>query len=102
MWGEEARVLVSPLHSCQPLCLMDYASPADFGPPRHVHLRDDEIFRNPEGRIVLWSPAGCSTAEAGDVVILPRGVPRAWRSLDEPVRMEVTTALGDLDLFLNS
>jgi mannose-6-phosphate isomerase-like protein (cupin superfamily) len=98
-WGEAARVLVSPLIDGQAVCVMDYRAPANFGPPRHIHLRDDEVLRLVSGRIAVWSPDGCATAEPGDVVLLPKGVPHTWRSLDTEVHMEVTTAPGDFETF---
>ena len=98
-WGEEARVLVSPLHAGQGMCIMDYRAPSRFGPPRHVHFRDDEILRMMSGRVAVWSPTHCGVAGPGDVIVLPKGVPHTWRSLDEEVHMEVTTAPGDLEIF---
>jgi hypothetical protein len=61
-WGEAARVLVSPLIDGQAVCVMDYRAPANFGPPRHIHRRDDEVLRLVSGRLAVWSPDGSATA----------------------------------------
>ena len=65
--------------------------PAGFGPPRHLHRQDDEIFLIEQGAIALWTPHECRTAGPGDVVMLPKVMPHTWRAYgDDPIRFQVT------------
>ena len=99
-WGERARPRLRRAQTGGQLALLDYGAPKSFGPPRHLHYNDDEIFVVLQGTIALWTPAECRTARPGDVVLLPKGQGHTWRAYGEdPVRFQVTTAPGEFETF---
>jgi mannose-6-phosphate isomerase-like protein (cupin superfamily) len=82
------------------LAVLFYRAPAGFGPPRHLHRQDDEIFLIEQGAIALWTPHECRTAGPGDVVMLPKVMPHTWRAYgDDPIRFQVTVTPGEFEIF---
>jgi mannose-6-phosphate isomerase-like protein (cupin superfamily) len=79
-WGEQARPRLRVAETEGRLAMLFYRAPAGFGPPRHLHRQDDEIFLIEQGAIVLWTPHECRTAGPGDVVMLPKVMPHTWRA----------------------
>lgn len=99
-WGEQARRRIRGVETEGRLSVLVYRAPAGFGPPRHLHRRDDEIFLIEQGTVVLWTPHDCRGAAPGDVVMLPRRVPHTWRAYgDDPVRFQVTVIPGEFETF---
>ncbi|MET0313674.1 MAG: cupin domain-containing protein [Hansschlegelia sp.] len=102
-WGEQVRARVSCAQTIGRLAVFDYRAPRNFGPPRHVHRNDDEIFAIEQGSIALWTPYETRTASAGDVVLLPSGTPHAWRAFgEEPVRLKLIVSPGDFEAFFET
>ena len=99
-WGEVCRPRLTTSQTGGRLAILDYRAPAGFGPGRHVHVNDDEIFILQQGSMVVWSPDASRTATAGDLVFLPRGVPHTWRAYGpEPVHLQVIVAPGRFETF---
>jgi mannose-6-phosphate isomerase-like protein (cupin superfamily) len=99
-WGERARPRLRRAQTGGQLALLDYGAPKSFGPPRHLHYNDDEIFEVLEGTLALWTPAECLTARPGDVVLLPKRLGHTWRAYGEDqVRLRVTVAPGEFETF---
>jgi quercetin dioxygenase-like cupin family protein len=99
-WGEHARVRLRGAQTDGRLSMLVYECPAGFGPVRHLHREDDEIILMERGTIAVWTPRECRTAGPGDVVMLPKGVPHAWRSYgDERVRFQVIVTPGEFEPF---
>ena len=76
-WGEESRIRIGPADSGGQLTILDYRAPAGFGPPRHLHHREDEIL---EFKIVVWTPNLSFVLAPGDVILLPKLGPHTWRA----------------------
>lgn len=55
-----------------------------FGPPRHVHTREDEVFLVLEGDVRFELDGRPLLAGPGTSVWMPRGVPHAFR-VESPV-----------------
>ena len=53
------------------LTILDYRAPAGFGPPRHLHHREDEVIELIEGQAVVWTPNLSFVLAPGDLVLLP-------------------------------
>jgi mannose-6-phosphate isomerase-like protein (cupin superfamily) len=71
-----------------------------FGPPRHVHHREDEIFQVMEGRLLIWCNGETYEADAGGFVCLPRGVPHSFRVVSAtPARIITTVVPGGFERF---
>ena len=99
-WGEQARPRLRAAETEGRLAVLFYRAPAGFGPPRHLHRQDDEIFLIEQGAIALWTPHECRTAGPGDVVMLPKVMPHTWRAYgDDPIRFQVTVTPGEFETF---
>jgi mannose-6-phosphate isomerase-like protein (cupin superfamily) len=99
-WGEQSRVRVSGFATNHAFAVLDYAAPRNFGPPRHCHRNDDEIFIVQEGTLALWTPNKCGTAKPGDLVMLPKSVPHAWRAYGSSgLRLQVIVSPGEFASF---
>jgi quercetin dioxygenase-like cupin family protein len=97
-WGERSRVRISRSAVKGGFAILDYHAPPGFGPPRHRHRKDDEIFHILSGAIVIWTRASCRTARAGDLVLLPCGEAHTWRAVGEAaVHFQVTVTRGDFE-----
>lgn len=57
--------------------------PTGFGPPLHVHAREDELFIIKSGRFEITSGRDRFEVEAGDVVYAPRDVAHTWRCISD-------------------
>lgn len=79
-WGEESHVRIGPADSGGQLTILDYHAPACFGPPRHVHHREDEVIALIEGNAVVWTPNLSFVLGPGDLVLLPKLGPHTWRA----------------------
>jgi len=94
-WGEMACIRALRLDPNNSFCILDYRAPAGFGPPRHLHYVQDEVFQVLEGTIAVWSPDYCGVLHAGDIISLPSGIPHAWKSIDDrPVHLTITVTPG--------
>jgi mannose-6-phosphate isomerase-like protein (cupin superfamily) len=99
-WGEQSRVRVSGAATHHALVVLDYAAPRNFGPPRHCHRNDDEIFIVQEGTLVFWTPDKCGVARPGDLVMLPKSVPHTWRGYGSSrLRLQVIVSPGEFASF---
>src|SRR6266481_3250618 len=79
-WGEESRIRIGPADSGGQLTILDYRAPASFGPPRHLHHREDEVFELIEGQAVVWTPNLSFVLAPGDLVLLPKLVRHTGRA----------------------
>lgn len=59
--------------------LLDQLAPPGFGPPLHVHHREDEPFFVLEGLVRFRCGDREFLVESGGYVYLPKGVPHAFR-----------------------
>jgi quercetin dioxygenase-like cupin family protein len=63
--------------------------PEGFGPPRHIHTREDEVFLVLDGDVTFEVAGRRQLAGPGTSVWMPRGVPHAFR-----IESEIATMLG--------
>ena len=63
--------------------------PEGFGPPRHIHTREDEVFLVLEGEALFDIDGRILRAGPGATVFMPRGVPHTFR-----VQSPVAVMLG--------
>jgi len=75
--------------------LIEWAAPAGFGPPLHLHHNEDEAFYVLDGEIVIDCGDRRFTAGPGDFAFLPRGIPHTFVVTAGPVRgLQITTPSG--------
>ena len=66
-------------------------TPPGGGPPKHVHVNEDELFYVLEGTFEFSCGDQTETAEKGAVVVLPRGIPHTFRNIGESPGMLMNT-----------
>jgi mannose-6-phosphate isomerase-like protein (cupin superfamily) len=77
------------------LTVIEWSAPVGFGPPRHLHHTEDEIFFVLEGEMVVECGDQRWTAGPGDFAFLPHGVPHVFVVSRGPVRgLQLTTPAG--------
>ena len=79
------------------LGLVEAVFPASFGPPRHVHSREDEAFYVLEGEIRFRSGDEEIVGRAGDWVYGPRGVPHSFHTGPDGARALVLVMPGGFE-----
>ncbi len=60
------------------LLILENIFHAPGGPPRHLHVAQDEVFYSLEGEFVFEIGAERFTLKPGDSVLAPRLVPHVW------------------------
>jgi mannose-6-phosphate isomerase-like protein (cupin superfamily) len=102
-WGEESHVRVGPADSEGQLTILDYRAPAGFGPPRHLHHREDEVLELIEGQAVFWTPSLSFVLAPGDSVLLPKLGPHTWRAYGpEGIRFTATFTPSGFECFFQN
>ncbi len=73
--------------------LMQYLLPPDFGPPPHIHKREDECFYVLDGEFDVTCGERTWTAAPGSLVLLPRGIPHTFHTWPtSPVKLLQVTS----------
>jgi quercetin dioxygenase-like cupin family protein len=99
-WGEQSRIRIGPADSGGQLTILDYRAPAGFGPPRHLHHREDEVIELIEGQAVVWTPNLSFVLAPGDLVLLPKLSPHTWRAYGpQGIRFTVTVTPSGFERF---
>ena len=74
-----------------------------IGAPPHVHTREDEHFYVIEGAVQFLDRDRTITADAGSLVVLPRGhVHGFWNLTDKPARMLLIVTPGEFASFFDA
>lgn len=75
--------------------LIEWSAPTGFGPPLHVHDREDEAFYLLDGELVIDCGDQRWTARAGDFAFLPRGIQHTFAVTEGVARgLQLTTPSG--------
>lgn len=75
--------------------LLEWSAPLGFGPPRHVHHREDEGFYVLEGELAVECGERRWTAGPGSFAFLPHGIPHVFVVTQGPVRgLQITSPSG--------
>lgn len=86
-WGEESRLRLSGADTQGALSILENSAPSGFAVPRHIHHREHEIVRVVSGQMVVWTPDRSFVMVPGELALLPKGVPHAWKAYgDQPLR----------------
>jgi mannose-6-phosphate isomerase-like protein (cupin superfamily) len=74
---------------------IEWAAPVGFGPPLHIHDREDEAFYLLEGELAIDCGDKHWEAGPGDFAFLPRGIPHSFVVIGGPVRgLQITAPAG--------
>lgn len=96
--GNTFRTMLGTAETGGALSLVDNLVPAGFGPPRHVHSREDESFAILSGEVEFWVAGESFVRGAGQGAHVPRGTEHAFRALTD-VRMIVALTPGGFEGF---
>lgn len=70
------------------------------GPPRHLHVREDEVFYVLEGHIRIEAGDTTLDAPAGSLAFIPRNVPHVFQCVgDVPARLLVVFTPAGMERF---
>lgn len=82
--------------------VLELVLPPGAGAPLHVHQREDEVFYVIDGVVEIRHGGQTYSAEAGAVIVLPKGEPHAFRNPGEtPNRILITAIPGGLDRYFD-
>lgn len=80
MLGTTMRLIGTAAGTGGRYTVIEQVTPAGWGPPRHIHSREDEIFYILEGTYELHVGDERRTVSSGASAILPRHVPHGFRN----------------------
>lgn len=81
LWFMNGRVTidVAQADNDDGISVINHEVPSGDGPPLHVHRDEDEIFVVIEGKLKLKVGEESLTAEPGQMLLINRGVPHAYK-----------------------
>jgi quercetin dioxygenase-like cupin family protein len=95
------KVLTQDTHG--DLFIIEHANHQKGGPPRHLHLYQDEWFYVLEGNFIAEIGDKRLTLHPGDSVLAPRNIPHAWAYVGEGTgKLLISfTPAGKIEAFFN-
>ena len=100
MLGASIRLIARAIDTDGRFTVFEQTTPAGWGPPRHVHAKEDEIVYVLDGTYEVSLGNERRTVSAGGCAILPRGIPHGFRNVgDTPARFVCVVAPGGLEEF---
>lgn len=94
------KALLTPAQSNGALGIFESVCAPDSGPPRHVHLEEDETFYILSGEVLFWLEGETMTKTAGEVVFVPRGKEHAFHVIGPaPARFLALMTPGGFESF---
>lgn len=98
--GSAYRVLLTPEETGGHLGLFESLDQPGYGPPRHIHNKEDETFYIMSGEIEFWMAGKTRMAGPGDTVFVPRGTEHTFRVAGSlPARMLTMMTPGGFEGF---
>jgi mannose-6-phosphate isomerase-like protein (cupin superfamily) len=98
MLGTTMRLIATAARTEGRFSVFEQVTPAGWGPPRHIHTREDEIVYILEGTYELSFGDERRTISAGACAILPRDIPHGFRNVGSaPGRLLCVVAPGGLE-----
>lgn len=98
MLGATMRLLATAAVTRGRFTVFEQVTPVGWGPPRHIHSREDEIFYILEGAYELHVGDERRSIAAGASAVLPRHVPHGFRNVaPTPSRLLSVIAPGGLE-----
>ena len=98
MLGASIRLIARAIDTDGRFTVFEQTTPAGWGPPRHVHAKEDEIVYVLDGTYEVSLGDERRTVSAGGCAILPRGIPHGFRNVgDTPARFVCVVTPGGLE-----
>src|SRR3974390_3143906 len=98
MLGTTMRLIATAAGTGGRYTVIEQVTPPGWGPPRHIHSREDEIFYILEGTYELHVGDERRTVSTGASAILPRHVPHGFRNVGStPGRLLSVITPGGLE-----
>ena len=90
MLGTKMRLIATAAGTGGRYTVIEQVTPPGWGPPRHIHSCEDEIFYILDGSYELHVGDERRTVSAGASVILPRNIPHGFRNVaSTPSRLRI-------------
>lgn len=103
MLGTTMRLIAPATATGGRYTVLEQVTPPGWGPPRHIHSREDEIFYVLEGAYDLHVGGERRTVSAGASAVLPRNVPHGFRNAaSTPSRLLFVIAPGGFEEYFLS
>jgi quercetin dioxygenase-like cupin family protein len=97
MLGTTMRLIATAAGTGGRYTVIEQVTPPGWGPPRHIHTREDEIFFVLDGSYELHVGDERRTVVAGASAILPRNIPHGFRNVaSTPSRLVFVITPGGL------
>ena len=98
MLGTTMRLVATAANTGGRFTVFEQVTPVGWGPPRHIHSREDEIFHILEGTYELHVGDERKIVSAGASAVLPRHLPHGFRNVaSTPSRLLSVIAPGGLE-----
>jgi quercetin dioxygenase-like cupin family protein len=98
MLGTTMRLIATASRTGGRYTVIEQVTPPGWGPPRHVHSREDEIIYVLEGAYELHVGDERRTVSAGACAVLPRNLPHGFRNVaSTPGRLLCVITPGGLE-----
>ena len=98
MLGTTMRLIAAAAGTEGRFTVFEQVTPAGWGPPRHIHSREDEVVYILEGAYEISLGDERRTVSAGACAILPRDVPHGFRNVGSaPGRLLCVIVPGGLE-----
>jgi len=98
MLGTTMRLIATAAATGGRYTVFEQVTPPGWGPPRHIHSREDEIIYILEGSYELHVGDERRTVSAGASAVLPRGIPHGFRNMASvPSRLICVITPGGLE-----
>lgn len=98
MLGTTMRLIATAVSTGGRYTVFEQVTPPGWGPPRHIHSREDEIIYVLEGTYELHVGDERRTVSAGACAVLPRNVPHGFRNAaSTPGRLLCVITPGGLE-----
>ena len=100
--GRDLRILIDGDRTDGGYTVVEIRTPADAGPPPHVHEREDEHLHVLEGRLSVTVGGEVHDLGPGEELTLPREVPHHVRAVGADARYLTVCTPSGLETFLRA
>jgi quercetin dioxygenase-like cupin family protein len=105
LWFQNSLVTirVSMSDSRDGISVLEHRVPSGFSPPLHIHRTEDEVLQVLDGEFRVRVRDQEDRLAAGDVLLVPRGVPHTYRvESAKGGRCVTITVRGDFERFVRA